>query len=252
MDSVATLNLGPDRRIAYHRIEADGDGANLPGLVFLGGFRSDMTGLKAQYVQEWAQSRGRACLRFDYRGHGASSGRFEELGIGDWFDDACAVLEQLTQGPQILVGSSMGGWIALLLARAYPQHVAGLVGLAAAPDFTEDGIWAKLTADEKRELAAVGRITLPSEYSDEPYVFTRRLVESGREHLVLRAPLTTDYPVRLLHGTEDADVDTSVALRLLDVLEGTDIQLTLIKGARHRLSEPRELALLGATLDTCL
>lgn len=208
-----------------------------------------MTGLKAQYVESWALAHGRACVRFDYRGHGASSGSFERLGIGDWFADAREVLERLTHGPQILAGSSMGGWIALLLARAMPGRVAGLVGLAAAPDFTEDGIVPALSATQCQELEATGRIELPSEYSDEPYPITRHLIEDGRRHLVLRSPISAPFPVRLLHGTEDLDVPQSVALRLLEVMDGPDVRLTLIKGAGHRLSEPGELALLGQTLD---
>ena len=207
-----------------------------------------MTGTKALWLQDWCRARGRGFVRFDYRGHGASSAAFTDGCIGDWADDAGEVLARLTEGPQILIGSSMGGWIALLLARRMPERIAGLIGIAAAPDFTEDSMWAAFTDDQRAVLERDGRIELPSEYSDEPYVITRRLIEDGRENLVLRAPLSAPFPVRLLQGTADADVDRSVALRLLDHLDGPDVRLTLVRGADHRFSEPRELSLIGKTL----
>ena len=249
MKAGAYLEISADRRIAYHNLTAEGDNAGLPGLIFLGGFRSDMSGTKALWLENWARERGRTCLRFDYRGHGTSSGTFEEGCIGDWADDAAEVLTRLTEGPQVLVGSSMGGWIALLLAKRYPERVAGLVGIAAAPDFTEDSLWAGFSAEERRALERDGRVERPSAYSDEPYVYTRRLIEDGRRHLVLRDPLRLGVPVRLLQGTADEDVDRSVALRLLDHIDGPDVRLTLVRGADHRFSGPRELALLGRTLD---
>lgn len=208
-----------------------------------------MTGLKAGYVRDWAMSRGLSCVCFDYRGHGASSGNFEDLGIGEWLADSRAVLERLCETPQVLVGSSMGGWIALLLAREAPERVAGLIGLAAAPDFTEDGMWDRFSPALRKELFQAGRLELPSAYSDDPYPVTRHLIEDGRRHLILRSSIPAPFPVRLLHGTADEDVDMSVALRLLDALKGPDIRLSLIKGAGHRLSEPDELALLGTTLE---
>jgi len=206
-----------------------------------------MTGTKALWLEDWARTRGRAVLRFDYRGHGASSGAFLDGAIGDWADDAAEAVARLTEGPQILVGSSMGGWIALLLARRIPQRVAALVGIAAAPDFTE-AMWARLDPGQQRELMAAGRIELPSDYSDEPYVITRRLIEDGRDQLVLRSPLALPFPVRLLQGTADADVPPSVALRLLDHIDCPDARLTLVKDADHRFYGPRELALIGKAL----
>ncbi len=237
------LDTPQGRRLAYHRTPG-----TRPGVVFLGGLRSDMTGTKALHLEAWCRARGRAFLRFDYSGHGASSGRFEEGCIGDWAEDAAAALDALTEGPQVLVGSSMGGWQALLLARARPKQVAGLLGIAAAPDFTEDGMWAQFSPDERRALEETGRIALPSEYSDEPTVITRRLIEDGRRHLLLCSPLALPMPVRLLQGTADADVPPAVALRLLDHAEGGDIRLTLVKGADHRFSTPDCLALIEAAL----
>ncbi len=241
--SAAFLRLPDDRRLAYDRMSGDG-----PGVIFLGGFRSDRTGTKATFVEEWARARGRACLRFDYTGHGESSGRFEDGAIGDWARDAADALDRLTEGPQIVVGSSMGGWIALLLARWRPERLAGLVGIAAAPDFTEDSMWAEMTAAQRETLQTEGRILVPSTY-EEPYPITRRLIEDGRDHLVLRSPLRLPFPVRLLHGTADEEVAVSVALALLDHAEGPDIRLTLVKGADHRFSTPETLDLLARTLD---
>jgi pimeloyl-ACP methyl ester carboxylesterase len=249
MNAGTYLDLAAGRRIAYHSVRAEGDGAALPGVMFLGGFRSDMGGTKALWLEDWARARGRAFVRFDYRGHGASSGAFADGSIGDWADDAAEVLARLAEGAQVLVGSSMGGWIALLLARRFPERVAALVGIAAAPDFTEDSMLAGFTEAQRQTLQSDGRVALPSAYSDEPYVITRRLIEEGRANLVLRTPLRLGCPVRLLQGTADEDVDRSVALRLLDHIEGPDVRLTLVKGADHRFSAPRELALIGRTLD---
>ncbi|MEM8793272.1 MAG: alpha/beta hydrolase [Pseudomonadota bacterium] len=248
MTTLSYLKRSNKPRIAYHRSEGQGDGAMLPGIVFLGGFRSDMAGTKALFLEGWARERGRAFLRFDYSGHGESEGDFLDHCIGDWADDASEVVEHLTEGPQILVGSSMGGWIALLLARRMPERFTGLIGIAAAPDFTEDSMWAGFSDAQREMLVNKGRVDLPSDYSDDPYPITRRLIEDGRENLVLRSPLELLFPVRLLQGTEDTDVLPEVALRLLDHLASPDVRLTLVKGADHRFSEPRELALIGKTL----
>lgn len=242
-----TLELADGRRIAYRRSAGAG-----PGVVFLGGLRSDMTGTKASFLEAWARRRGRAFLRFDYTGHGASSGSFEAGGIGDWAKDAQDVVQRLTQGPQLLVGSSMGGWIALILAERLPGRVAGLVGVAAAPDFTEDGMWAAMDAGQRARLVAEGKVEMPSDYSDDPYPITRRLIEDGRRNLVLRDPLDLPFPVRLLHGTEDRDVGLDVAMRLLAHATGSDIRLTIVKGADHRFSAPENLELLAATLEEIL
>ena len=229
------------RRIAYHRRAGAGS-----GVVFLGGFKSDMGGAKAVHLDTWAP--GRAYLRFDYSGHGQSGGRFEDGCIGDWLEDAAAVLA-LTEGPQVLVGSSMGGWISLLLARRMPERVAGLVTVAAAPDFTE-GIWAGFS-DVERAAVMAGFVDVPSEYG-EPYRITRRLIEDGRRHLVLSMPLELPFPVRMLQGTADVDVPVERALRLLDHATGPDIRLTLVKGADHRFSTPACLAMIGRAVDEVL
>ena len=241
------LETPTGRRIAFHRSNGRG-----PGVVFLGGFKSDMTGTKALWLDNWAQERGRAFLRFDYSGHGDSSGTFEEGCIGDWFADACHVITALTDGPQVLVGSSMGGWIALLVARAMPQRVAGLVTIAAAPDFTEQGFWSGFTDAQRRTLMTAGRIELPSEYAGQPYVITRRLIEDGRDHLVMTQPLPLPFPVRMLQGTADADVPVDWAMRLLDHADGQDIRLTLVKGEDHRFSSPPCLSLIGQSIDDVL
>ncbi len=241
------LTTPQGRRIAYKATPG-----KAPGVVFLGGFRSDMQGTKAQFLQDWAEAEGRAFLRFDYSGHGCSSENFLDGAIGDWAADAMAVVAGLTEGRQVLVGSSMGGWIALLLARAMPDKVAGMVGIAAAPDFTEDSMWAGFTEAQREEMALDGQVALPSDYSDDPYIITRRLIEEGREHLVLRTPLALPFPVRLLQGTADEDVPVSVALRLFDHVTGGDIRLTLVKGADHRFSTPDCLALIRAALEQVL
>ena len=243
----STLDLPDGRRIAYRRSEG-----RAPGVVFLGGLRSDMTGSKATFLEAWAHARGLAFLRFDYTGHGASSGDFLRGGIGDWARDAQDAVARLTKGPQILVGSSMGGWIALILAERMPGRLAGLVGIAAAPDFTEDGMWATMDEDQRARLLAEGRIELPSDYSDDPYPITRHLIEDGRRNLVLRAPLSLPFPVRLLHGTADRDVPIATPLRLLAHATGPDIRLTFVKDADHRFSAPENLELIARTLEEIL
>ncbi len=241
------LTTQQDRRIAYHQTPGQG-----PGVVFLGGFKSDMTGTKALFLQDWAAAQGRAFLRFDYSGHGQSSGDFLDGAIGDWFEDALAAITSLTDGPQVLVGSSMGGWISLLVAKALPQRVAGLVGIAAAPDFTEDSMWASFSDAQRSTLAEAGRVELPSDYADQPYILTRRLIEEGRGRLVLRDALDLPFPVRLLQGTADTDVPPSVALRLMDHATSPDLRLTLVKGADHRFSTPDCLAMIPQAISDIL
>ncbi|AZQ66245.1 alpha/beta hydrolase [Silicimonas algicola] len=232
------------RRIAYDQTPGEG-----PGVVFLGGFKSDKEGTKALDLEAWARQQGRAYLRFDYSGHGMSSGDFLDGSIGDWTEDAHAILEAMTQGPQVLVGSSMGGWIALLLARTIPARVAGLVTIAAAPDFTEDGYWATFDESEKAMLLTEGRVERPSEYDDSPYIITRKLIEDGRKRLVLRDPLPLPFPVRFLQGTADTAVSTETAVRLLDHATGPDMRLTLVKDADHRFSTPECLLMIRRAVE---
>ena len=234
------------RHIAYHRTPG-----REPGVVFLGGFRSDMTGSKALHLQAWAEATGRAYLRFDYSGHGTSRGTFEELALSDWREDAAALIGLLTEGPQVLVGSSMGGWIALLLARDLPERVAGLVGIAAAPDFTER-MWEEMTPADRGTLMETGLVQRPSDYSAEPYPITRRLIEDGRQNLVLQGPLHLPIPVRLLQGTADVDVPPSVALGLLEHISSPDLRLTLVNAADHRFSSPACLELITRTVEEVL
>jgi pimeloyl-ACP methyl ester carboxylesterase len=208
-----------------------------------------MGGTKAVALAEHCRGRGHSFLRFDYFGHGASSGDFREGSIGRWAGDALAVIDRLTQGPLILVGSSMGGWIALLAALARPDRVRGLIGIASAPDFTEDLIWNRLSAEQGRRFQASGELSAPSAYESELIPITYRLVEEGRRHLLLRRPLALTCPVRLLHGMQDPDVPYQTSLRLAQNLTGTEAVVELIEDGDHRLSRPQDLARLFAAVD---
>jgi pimeloyl-ACP methyl ester carboxylesterase len=219
-----------------------------PGVVFLPGFRSDMQGSKAIALREHCAATGRALLRFDYSGHGASAGRFEDGTIGQWADDAIAVLDALTEGPQVLVGSSMGGWIALLVARARPGRVAAFIGIAPAPDFTTALMWPAFSDAQRAEIMEKGVLHLASEYG-EPTPVTRALISDGKRQAVLNAPIPLRCPVRILQGMRDPDVPWQHALRLVEAIEGDDVRLHLIKDGDHRLSRPEDLALLTRTLD---
>ena len=223
-----------------------------PTVVFLCGYASEMSGTKARYLHGVCAEAGHAYLRFDYRGRGASSGRFEDGTIGSWTDDACAVIEAVTRGPLVLVGSSMGGWIMLLVARRLPERVRALVGVAAAPDFTEDGIWPGMSADERRTLATTGVVHVPSRYSDEPYPVTLRLIEDGRTRLQLRDRIPLDCPVRLIHGWRDEDVPWRTSLRLAAKLRSGDVTVEIVGDGDHRLSRDADLALLARTLHGVL
>ena len=237
------IKTAQGREIAYHKTEG-----RAPTVVFCGGLKSDMEGTKAIHLEAWAKAQGHAFLRFDYSGHGESGGRFEEGCIGDWHEDTLAAIEALTEGPLLVVGSSMGGWQALLLARAVPERLMGLVTIAAAPDFTEDGYWASFTDAQKAALEAVGHVELPSDYMD-PYIITKRMIEDGRKHLVLRENLVLPFPTRFLQGTADTAVSVATAVRLLEHAQGDDIRLTLVKEADHRFSDARCLGLLEAAVE---
>ncbi|WP_170370755.1 alpha/beta fold hydrolase [Ruegeria arenilitoris] len=238
MAATTFLDTPQGRRLAYHKSEGAG-----PTVVFLGGLKSDMEGTKAVHLEDWTRARGQAYLRFDYSGHGESSGRFEEGCIGNWHEDTVAAVSALTEGPLIVVGSSMGGWQALLLARAMPERIAGMVTIAAAPDFTEDGYWSSFSDEQKQALETVGHVELPSDYM-EPYIITKRMIEDGRTRLVLRSPLNLPFPVRFLQGTADTAVSTETAVRLLDHASGPDMRLLLVKDADHRFSDGPCLGLI--------
>lgn len=244
MGRVERLQRPDGNSVAYAKTEG-----RAPTVVFLGGFRSDMTGTKALALEDWAQRTGRAFLRFDYLGHGQSSGRFEDGTIGRWLDDSLTAIDQLTTGPLVLVGSSMGGWLSLLVARARPQRLPGLVLIAAAPDFTERMLLKGLSAEDRIALERDGRLERPSQYSPEPSVFTWKLIEEGRNHLLLDKKLTLPCPVRLLHGQSDPDVPWEYSLQIAQHLDAPEVITTLIKGGDHRLSTPADIARLIATVE---
>ena len=215
-----------------------------PTLVFLPGYASDMTGTKALAVDAFAGATGCACLRLDYSGTGASGGDFADGTLARWLDEVLAAIDQLTEGRVILVGSSMGGWLMLLAALRRPERIAALVGIAAAPDFTEWGY----STDETAELLETGKYERPNPYGPEPSVTWRGFWESGQTLRLLDAPIAIDCPVRLLRGDQDEEVPVAIALRLLARLRSADVQLHLLKGGGHRLSEPREIDALLRTL----
>lgn len=231
--------------IAYHKSEGEG-----PGVIFLGGFRSDMTGTKAVALEAHCRAIGRAFLRFDYFGHGDSSGSFDDGTISRWAEDAICVLDELTDGPQILVGSSMGGWIMLLAALARPDRVAALVGIAAAPDFTECLMWQHFPPDIRDTLLRDGIYYEPSEYDEEPYSITLKLIEDGRKNLLLERPIAIHCPVRLLQGMADSSVPWEHGLAITEKLLSEHVTLTLVKDGDHRLSRDEDIARLLRTLDT--
>jgi pimeloyl-ACP methyl ester carboxylesterase len=247
MPSPEILTRDDGATIAYHRLA----GA-VPGIVFLGGFHSDMTGNKALYLEDYCRRRGRAFVRFDHFGHGASSGEASMGTIGRWAEDAIAVLDSLTQGRQILVGSSMGGWIMLHAALARPARIDALVGVAAAPDFTEDLLWPRLDPAQRQQLRETGAVTLPSEYDPAGYTYRMSLFEDGRRHLVMRDAIALDCPVRLLHGMADTSVPWRTSLSLAERLTSSDVVVTLVKDGEHRLSRQSDLARLSRILDELL
>jgi pimeloyl-ACP methyl ester carboxylesterase len=238
------IGEGPERRSLAVRVLA---GA-APGLFWLSGYKSDMKGTKAAALARWAEQAGRACIRFDYSGHGESSGDFRDGTIGRWLSDSLAVFDACCRGPQIVVGSSMGGWLALLVVRALRTRkqagtasIAGLVLVAPAVDFTEELMWKGFTPAIKREIEEKGVWTRPSEYSAEPYLVTRQLIEEGRSHLLLSGMIETGCPVRILQGVEDPDVPWRHALELVSRLASDDVVLTLVKDGDHRLSRPEDI-----------
>lgn len=230
------LNSPENRQIAYHHTPGKS-----PGVIFLGGFMSDMTGTKAVALETWCREQGITFTRFDYSGHGASSGLFEEGTIGAWLDDALAIFDQITTGPQIVVGSSMGGWISLLLTLKRPNRVQGLVTIACATDFTERLLRSALTAQQLADLENKGVAELPSHYNEKPYRIGKNLMDEGLEHQLLGNAISITCPVRMIHGTADLDVPQSISEITLEKISSKDATLTLIENGDHRLSNPDQL-----------
>jgi pimeloyl-ACP methyl ester carboxylesterase len=233
------------------RIAVRAQSGNAPGLLWLGGFKSDMRGTKAEALAAWAAQNGRACVRFDYSGHGESSGAFVDCSIATWLEDSLAVFDAFCRGPQVVVGSSMGAWIALLMlrelkrraaaGRALAAAVAGLVLIAPAVDFTELLMWQKFPPEVKQTIERDGFWQRPSAYSTEPYPITKRLIEDGRNHLLLGGLIETGCPVRILQGVQDPDVPWTHAVELSARLAQDDVVLTLVKDGDHRLSRPEDI-----------
>ena len=238
------LDINENERLAYRRTSGSG-----VGVVFLCGHGSDMDGTKALEAEAWARGTGHPFLRFDYRGHGQSSGDFLDGNISSWTADSLAAFDALTDGPQILVGSSLGGWLMLNVALARPARVAGLIGIAAAPDFTEDLLWAEFTDEQRRRIEADGVIALPNPYADEPVKYPWHLITDGRDNLRLRGGLDIACPVHLLHGMKDEEVPWKTATATAAALASEAVEVTLVKEAGHRFSEPDQLALLRNALD---
>lgn len=233
---------GPNGRVAFRKREGDG-----PRVVWFGGYRSDMLGTKAQALDEWAERNRRAYLRFDYTGHGESEGRFEDGTIGKWAADAEAVLDAAARGPRIFIGSSMGAWVATMMARRRPDDLVGAIFIAPAPDFTERLLWPALSEAHRAEIAKTGKLELPSDYADEPDVYTRALFEDGRENLVMSGPIAIDCPVRIFQGQRDDAVPWRHALDFAEKITSDDVEIVLTKAGDHRLSSPADIdRLIGA------
>ena len=235
----------PDPRpaLAYHFTPGTG-----PAIVFLPGYASDMTGAKALAIEAWAKASGRAFLRFDYGGCGASEGVFEEQSLTDWRDDALAMIDHAVEGPVVLVGSSMGGWIMLLTALARPDRIAACVGIAAAPDFTDWGF----SQEEKLYILQHGKLERPNPYGPQPTVYTRRFWQSGEASRLMHKAVALDVPVRLIHGQRDRDVPWAQSVRMAELIRSDDVQVTLVKAGDHRLSRDADIALLIRTVEDVL
>src|SRR6202162_42522 len=249
--SPAFIEVGKDSEA--RRIAVRARGGSVPGLFWLGGFKSDMAGTKALALDAWAAAQHRACVRFDYSGHGESGGAFVDGTIGRWLEESVAVFEQFCAGPQVVVGSSMGGWMALLLARELAKRaggrasLAGLVLIAPAPDFTEELMWKGFSPEIRQEIETTGVWLRPSQYG-EPYPITRALIEEGRNHLLLGSAIDVGCPARILQGAQDADVPWQHAFALAHRLPADDVVLTMIQDGDHRLSRPQDIARIIAAV----
>ncbi|MEM9015344.1 MAG: alpha/beta hydrolase [Pseudomonadota bacterium] len=235
---------GPNGQLAYRMREGAG-----PCVVWLGGFRSDMMGSKASHLDAWAVRNNRSFLRFDYSGHGKSAGKFANRCISDWKEDAAFLIEKLVDGPQILIGSSMGAWIAALVAKQSPKKIQGIIFIAPAPDFTERLMRPSFSEEQLEKLETDGKIFVPSDYGDEPDVITKKLIDDGLKNLVMSQSLTISCPVRILHGMRDDAVSVDHALAFARHIDGNDVTIHLKKAGDHRLSEPDDLARLTQTVE---
>ena len=240
-----------EREIAFLHAQADNGSLPRGGVMWLSGFKSDMAGSKAVAVADWASRNGVACTRHDYSGHGRSGGAFENACLSDWLEETLAVFDACCKGPTVVIGSSMGGWLAMLLtlARRETGLIKGLVLIAPAADFTEELMWKHRFTDEMRQtIMETGRFEQPSAYSEEPYVITRKLIEDGRKHLILDRQLRSGCPVAILQGVQDPDVPWQHAQRLAEALPLDDVSFTLIPDGDHRLSRPQDIELLLKTI----
>jgi pimeloyl-ACP methyl ester carboxylesterase len=247
METSGRTDRGDGVELAWAKLGGRAD----PTVVFLPGFNSDMAGAKATGLRDMCAELGQAMLRLDYSGHGASGGAFDQGTIGRWMADALFLIDRHTTGPLLLVGSSMGGWISLLIALRRPERVRAIVGIAAAPDFTETLMWDAMSPAEQAAFMAAGRKEIPSQYGD-PYVITRALIEDGRTHRLLGGPIAIGCPVRLLQGQRDDDVPWETALKISRLLASEDVEVALVKDGDHRLSRESDIALLGRTVRALL
>lgn len=242
------LNRNKTQRLAYVHLPAKPENTNMPAVMFLGGFKSDMEGTKALYLQKQCEASGQEFVRFDYSGHGVSDGAFEDGTIGTWKNDARAILDQIVKSKNvILVGSSMGGWIALLLLLERAERIKGMIGIAAAPDFTQE-ILARLSAEQREIMMHEGRIEIPNDYSDEPYIFTRALIEDGEENNLLDEKRETGASMILIQGKQDADVPWEKALHIQECFDAHSCEVIFVEDGDHRLSRAQDLALIWAQI----
>jgi pimeloyl-ACP methyl ester carboxylesterase len=247
MSNIARLALSDSESLAYCKNEGQ-----QPGIIFLSGFRSDMNGAKATALEAWCKEQNRSFIRFDYRGHGQSDGDFKDYTIGHWKQDAIHILDKVTDGPQVLVGSSMGGWLMLLAALARPQKVAGLVGIASAPDFTEHLLLDAFTPEQKIELKEHGVVHLPDCMGGESYPVTLNLIVESGDHLVLDGPINITCPVHLIHGMQDKDVPWEFSVTLNEKLKSKDVKTTLVDDGDHRMSSDKHIRILIKAVDGML
>ena len=241
--------INDDENLAYSQVFAKKNKKKSPGVVFLSGLKSDMEGTKAIFLHNWALKQGRDFIRYDYRGHGLSSGKYEETSLSEWLEDTTNIIMSLTEGPQILVGSSLGGWLSLLFAERYSEKVAGIIGIAAAPDFTEQYTEENLSKNQKEEIKQTGKLSFNSEYFDEPLTITKKLIDDGNKNLVLNKNININCPIRLFQGSEDADVPISVSLRIMEKIQSKNVKLTLVKDIDHRFSTNDCLELIKEAIE---